>query len=92
MPVEYRGELVALVSGERFHIVSARLAERPPGDAELRFVALMCACWGRALADGLACEITAWVVEESTRRMAPGSSTLRHRSSSSPTHPSQGRP
>ena len=42
-PVEYRGELVALVSAERVHIVAPWLLERPAGDPDLRFVAFMCA-------------------------------------------------
>jgi hypothetical protein len=41
-PVEYEGELVALVSAHRVHIVSPRLLERPGGDPDLRFVAYMC--------------------------------------------------
>ena len=41
-PVEYQGELVALVSAERVHIVSPRLLERPAGDPDLRVVAYMC--------------------------------------------------
>jgi hypothetical protein len=49
VPVEYRGELVALVSRERIHIVSPRLLDRPAGDPDLRFVAFMCACCGEVL-------------------------------------------
>jgi hypothetical protein len=49
IPVEYRGELVALPSRERVHIVSPWLSERPSGDPDLRFVASMCACWGEVL-------------------------------------------
>jgi len=41
-PVEYEGELVALVSADRAHIVSPRLLVRPAGDPKLRFVAYMC--------------------------------------------------
>ena len=41
-PIEYEGELVALVSASRTHIVSPRLLERSAGDPELRFVAYMC--------------------------------------------------
>ena len=41
-PIEYEGELVALVSPDRVHIVSPRLLERPTGDPDLRFVAYMC--------------------------------------------------
>jgi hypothetical protein len=49
VPVEYRGELVALVSRERIHIVSPWLRERPVGDPDLRFVAYMCMCCGEVL-------------------------------------------
>ena len=49
VPIEYRGELVALVSPERVHIISPRLRIAQPGDPELRFVALMCACCGEVL-------------------------------------------
>jgi hypothetical protein len=42
VPVEYRGQLVALVSARRIHIIAPWLLERPPGDPELRFVAYMC--------------------------------------------------
>jgi hypothetical protein len=49
VPVEYRGELVALVSRERIHIVSPWLLDRPAGDPDLRFVAFMCACCGEVL-------------------------------------------
>ena len=41
-PIEFEGELVALVSPDRVHIVSPRLLERPAGDPDLRFVAYMC--------------------------------------------------
>ena len=41
-PVEYEGELAALVSADRVHIVSPRLLERPAGDPDLRLVAYMC--------------------------------------------------
>jgi hypothetical protein len=44
LPVEYQGELVALASADRFHIVAPSLAARAAGDAELRFVAYMCLC------------------------------------------------
>src|SRR5690606_32143848 len=49
VPIEYRGELVALVSPQRVYIVSSRLRVRAVGDPELRFVALMCACCGEVL-------------------------------------------
>jgi hypothetical protein len=49
VPIVYEGELVALVSAERVHIISPRLATRPAGDRELRFVAYMCLCCGEVL-------------------------------------------
>jgi hypothetical protein len=49
--VEYRGDLVALVSVRRIHIVAPWLLARPLGDAELRFVAMMCA-YGREILAG----------------------------------------
>jgi hypothetical protein len=49
VPIEYDGELVALVSAERVHIISPRLATRPAGDPDLRFVAYMCLCCGEVL-------------------------------------------
>src|SRR5690349_21636559 len=53
VPIEYDGELVALVSAERVHIISPRLAARPAGDPELRFVAYMCLCCGEVLRGNL---------------------------------------
>jgi hypothetical protein len=50
VPIEYRGELVALVSSRRVHIISPRLREAPVGDEELLFVALMCACCSEVFA------------------------------------------
>jgi hypothetical protein len=47
--IEYDGELVALVSAERVHIISPRLASAPVGDPDLRFVAFMCLCCGEVL-------------------------------------------
>jgi hypothetical protein len=47
VPIEHRGELVALVSTRRTHIVSPRLLAAPTGDTDLLFVALMCACCAR---------------------------------------------
>jgi hypothetical protein len=49
VPVEYAGELVALVSRQRVHVVSPGLLARPAGDPDLRFVAFMCACCGEVL-------------------------------------------
>ena len=50
VPVEYCGDLVALVSARRFHIVAPWLADRPAGDPDLRFVAYMCACYAEITA------------------------------------------
>jgi hypothetical protein len=47
-PVEYRGELVALVSHDRIHVISPWLLERPSGDPDLRFVIFMCLGWAEA--------------------------------------------
>jgi hypothetical protein len=41
VPIEYHGELVALVSPSRTHIISSRLTAAPAGDSELMFVALV---------------------------------------------------
>jgi hypothetical protein len=49
VPVEYAGELVALVSPERVHIIAPWLLDRPAGDPDLRFVAFICACCGEVL-------------------------------------------
>lgn len=76
VPVEYRGELVALASRERFHIVSPRRAVRSAGDPELRFVALMCAYWGQVLGDGLSHGITNALIEEGARRALIGTEAL----------------
>jgi len=53
VPIEHRGELVALVSSRRTHILSPRLLNAPAGDADLLFVALMCACCAEVLAGRL---------------------------------------
>jgi hypothetical protein len=53
VPIEYRGNLVALVSARRVHIVAPWLRTRPAGDPELRFVAYMCLCCGEVLRGGL---------------------------------------
>jgi hypothetical protein len=53
VPIEHRGELVALVSTRRTHIISPRLLTAPTGDADLLFVALMCACCAEVLAGRL---------------------------------------
>ena len=49
VPIEYRGELVALVSRQRVHIIAPWLASRPAGDPDLRFVGYMCVCCGEVL-------------------------------------------
>src|SRR3954447_25350222 len=49
VPIEYQGQLVALVSAQRIHIIAPWLATRPAGDPELRFVAYMCLCCGEVL-------------------------------------------
>lgn len=49
VPIEYRGELVALVSPTRIHIVSPRLRCCPSDDHDFRFVTFMCLCCGEAL-------------------------------------------
>ena len=54
VPIEYCGELVAIVSPERVHIIAPRLLARPSGDRELRLVAFMCACCIEVLAGRLA--------------------------------------
>ena len=51
-PIEYCGELVALVSADRVHIVAPWLAERPVGDPDLGFVAFMCAFGCREISAG----------------------------------------
>jgi hypothetical protein len=53
VPIEYRGELVALVSPRRVHIIAPRLLAAPVDDADLMFVALMCACCAEVLAGRL---------------------------------------
>jgi hypothetical protein len=50
VPIEYRGELVALVSPRRTHIISPRLLQARIGDPDLQFVALMCACCAEVFA------------------------------------------
>jgi hypothetical protein len=52
-PIEYRGELVALVGADRFHLISPHLLACPAGDAELRFVMFMCVCHRHAAETGL---------------------------------------
>jgi hypothetical protein len=68
VPIEYAGELVALVSSERVHIIAPWLLARPAGDPELRFVGYMCACCGEVLAGRLPGPFTSAMAEEWTRR------------------------
>jgi hypothetical protein len=68
VPVEYRGELVALVSRRRIHIVAPWLLQRPAGDAELRFIAFMCAYAGQVLAGTIAGPFSSELAELWTRR------------------------
>ena len=48
-PIEYQGELVALVSPTRIHIISPSLRDRPADDYDRRFVVFMCLCCREAL-------------------------------------------
>ena len=48
-PIEYKGELVALVSPTRIHIISPSLRGRPADDYDRRFVVFMCLCCHEAL-------------------------------------------
>jgi hypothetical protein len=66
-PIEYRGELVALVGPDRFHLISPRLLACPRDDPELRFVALMCVYRRRAAEAGLADHVPGDVLERWTR-------------------------
>jgi hypothetical protein len=68
VPVEYRGELVALVSPRRVHIIAPRLLAAPRADADLMFVALMCACCTEILAGRLAGPYTDVLGEEWAQR------------------------
>ena len=67
-PIEYRGELVALVGADRFHLIAPRLLECPPDDPELRFVAFMCACRRRATEAGVVGHIEGDVLERWARQ------------------------
>jgi hypothetical protein len=67
VPVEYAGELVALVSPQRVHIIAPWLLARPAGDPDLRFVGYMCACCGEVLAGRLPGPFTSAMAEEWTR-------------------------
>ncbi len=61
--IEYRGELVALVGAERFHIVAPWLLKRAAADPDLRFVTLMCVCRRQALEHGLTGHVAGEVLE-----------------------------
>jgi hypothetical protein len=67
-PIEYRGELVALVGPDRFHLISPRLLACPPDDPELRFVAFMCVCRRRAAEAGLTDYVAGEVLERWARQ------------------------
>lgn len=67
VPVEYRGELVALASERRFHIVAPWLAAREPGDPDLRFVAYMCLCYAEVVAGRLPAEFSSELAERWSR-------------------------
>jgi hypothetical protein len=68
VPIEYSGELVALVSARRVHIVAPWLLECPAGDPELRFVAYMCLCCGEVLNGRLPGPYTVELGEQWARR------------------------
>src|SRR4051794_7928453 len=66
-PIEYRGELVALVGADRFHLISPRLLACPAEDAELRFVTFMCVCHRHAAEAGLTGRLASDVLERWAR-------------------------
>ena len=66
-PIEYRGELVALVGADRFHLISPRLLACPAEDAELRFVTFMCVCHRHAAEAGLTGHLAGDVLERWAR-------------------------
>ena len=67
VPIEYRGELVALVSRDRVHLVSPRMRTLQVGDPELRFVAYMCAYCGQVLNGQLSGPLTSELAEQWAR-------------------------
>lgn len=76
VPIEYRGGLVALVSPRRVHIIAPRLLNAPEGDADLLFVALMCACCREVFAGRIAGPYTNALGEEwASRALRTASST-----------------
>jgi hypothetical protein len=66
-PIEYRGELVALVSRERIHIISPWLLTLAAGDADLRFVGFMCLCCVEVLNDRVTGPFSSAFAEEWAR-------------------------
>lgn len=66
-PIEYRGELVALASARRFHVVAPWLAARTPGDPDLRFVAYMCLCYAEVAAGSLPAQFSSELAERWSR-------------------------
>ena len=66
-PIEYRGELVALVGADRFHLISPRLVACSAEDAELRFVTFMCVCRRHAQEAGLTGHLAGDVLERWAR-------------------------
>jgi hypothetical protein len=67
VPIESRGELVALVSRSRVHLISLRMRTLQAGDPELRFVAYMCAYCGEVLNGRLPGPLTSERAEEWAR-------------------------
>lgn len=67
VPIEYRGELVALASRRRFHIVAPWLAAKARGDPDLRFVAYMCLCYAEVAAGRLSAPFSSELAERWSR-------------------------
>lgn len=67
MPIEYRGELVALASARRFYIVAPWLAATEAGDPDLRFVAHMCLCYSEVAAGRLSAPFSSKLAERWSR-------------------------
>ena len=78
VPIEYYGELVALVSPRRVHIISPRMRAAAVGDRDLMFVALMCACCSEVLAGNLPGPYTDALGETWARRALAVSAPYRH--------------
>ena len=68
VPIEYRGELVAVVSSRRIHILAPWLLARAAGDPELRLVGYMCACCLEILSGRLDATFTSEFTEAWARR------------------------